>query len=162
MAHDIEAALQRLHVAWVGGRAVVRVQFRPLNITRGTTRSQLPSAVDRRSKMGVSFTYANSPVRQALVKAGLYKEILATDPLLTQFRAHLMHDLQMRKRGMATSTVTRVARFFYHIQSCFCPTADPSTAIDVSSLSHREHWQLFQEASLCRRYRRWPEELLRG
>ena len=39
MAHDIEAALQRLHVAWVGGRAVVRVQFRPLNITRGTARS---------------------------------------------------------------------------------------------------------------------------
>ena len=35
MAHDIEAALQRLHVAWVRGRAVVRVKFRPLNIIRG-------------------------------------------------------------------------------------------------------------------------------
>ena len=80
--------------------------------------TQLPSAVDRRSKVGVRFTYANRPVRQALVKAGLYKDIPATDPLLTQFRAHLKHDLQMRKRGTPTSTVTRVARLFYYFQSC--------------------------------------------
>ena len=101
----------------------------------------LPSV--NKSKAGIRYAYANSPVRSSLVKAGLYKEIPATDRLLSEFKGHLMSDLLMMKGDAATMTVTRVARFFYHFQSLCCPTTDPPTAIDVATLAHREHCRSF-------------------
>ena len=102
----------------------------------------MPSVNDK-SREGKRYLYANDPVRHALVKTGLYKEIPATDPLLTGFKTRLMNDLQMKKGDAATAILTRVARIFYHFQSLCRPTADPPIAIDVATLSQREHCDSF-------------------
>ena len=98
----------------------------------------MPSVNDK-SRVGTRYLYPNDPVRRACLKAGLYKEIPATDPLLTEFRSHLINDLQMKKGDVATGIVTKVARFVYHFQSLCRPTVDPPIAIDVATLSHRQH-----------------------
>ena len=98
----------------------------------------MPSVNDK-SREGKRYLYANDLVRQALVKTGLFEGIPATDSLLTGFKTHLMNDLQMKKGDAATAIVTRVARFFYHFQSLCRPTSDPPIAIDVATLSQREH-----------------------
>ena len=48
----------------------------------------MPSVNDK-SRVGTRYLYPNDPVRRACLKAGLYKEIPATDLLLTEFKSHL-------------------------------------------------------------------------
>ena len=43
----------------------------------------MPSVNDK-SRVGTRYLYPNDPVRRACLKAGLYKEIPATDPLLDE------------------------------------------------------------------------------